>query len=549
MNAFLAAKTRSADAAYGRRPDAGTRPLIEASEAFPAMEALALGARAELCIGLRIFDPDTRLRSDEARQLGLRTWGDLIAHLTANGVSVRLLLTDFEPVAARALHEMTWNAVRGFSDCVRKAGGEDRFQAIAALHAGEFGWLVRLGFWPLLKAKAERISARLGRAGRVDFQSWRLLRQRGGQPGRALSGPPRMWPATYHQKFMVADGARAIIGGLDVDERRYDDPDHGRPPDRTWHDVSFEVAGEIAADIRDHFDRCWNFEVPRFNARLTRMGAPAPGIVRPVGRRPASSQVEPAAGQSSLRLIRTRSRRSRSWLSIGPRPDITEIEAAHLAQIESARSCLYLETQFLRSRQVTDAMVTAGEANPDLHLIVLLPAAPDEAVFDGESGMGLRHGEWLQVRALDRIRAAFADRCGFFCLTRGEPGTETGERDAVAGDEIAYVHAKVAVADARTAIVSSANLNGRSLRWDTEAGLFWDNAGDVAAFQAALWKQHLRRDFDESAAGSVASALAMWRDAADKDPAGDDCAQVSPYPLEKARNFARYSPLVPHDMV
>ncbi|GAB4523008.1 MAG: hypothetical protein Tsb0019_24930 [Roseibium sp.] len=279
------------------------------------------------------------------------------------------------------------------------------------------------------------------------------------------------------------------------------------------------------------------------------MGTPAPGIVSPVERRAPSPMIEPDGGHPSLRLIRTQSRRSKSWLSIGPLPDVTEIEAAHLEQIASARRYLYLETQFLRSTQVTDALVEAGRTEPDLHLIVLLPAAPDEAVFEGKSGMGLRHGEWLQVRAIDRIRAAFKDRCGVFCLTRGEAGTETGERDAVAGDEIAYVHAKVAIADGGTAIVSSANLNGRSLHWDTEAGLFWKNTGEVSRFQARLWRQHLRRDFNGRATGSGAAALTMWRTAAASGSAHADSAQVAAYPLEKARRFARYSPFVPHDMV
>jgi phosphatidylserine/phosphatidylglycerophosphate/cardiolipin synthase-like enzyme len=360
-----------------------------------------------------------------------------------------------------------------------------------------------------------------------------------------------MWPATYHQKFVVADGATAIIGGLDIDARRYDTPDHDRPAGQTWHDVSLEVTGDVAADARDHFNSCWNFEVPRFNARLTRMGAPAPELAAPVRPEvvPPRTRQDKIVEKPALRLLRTRSTRSRSWLSIGPRAHITEIETAHLEQIREARDCLYLESQFLRSRHLADALVAAGRARPGLHLIVLLPAATDEVVFDGERGMAVRHGEWLQVRAIDRIRAAYAERCGFFCLTRGTQGTETGERDAVEGQEIAYVHAKVAIADGETALVSSANLNGRSLRWDREAGVFWENAAGVAEFQRTLWQQHLRREHRQDLTVTGASALQMWQAAASKGPEGQGSAQVVAYPLEKARKFARCRPFVPHDMV
>ncbi len=563
MTSSAATNTAPGAYLYPRRADAGVRPLIEASQAFPAIEELALAARSDLCFGFRIFDPGTRLRSAQSAALNLETWSDLIAYKTANGTSVRLLLTDFEPVVAHELHKRTWTAIDGFARAVAAAGDTDRFQAIAALHEGEFGWLVRLGLWPFLKARAEKIASGSGQAGRVGFQSWRLLRDRGGQPGRTLGGPPRMWPATYHQKFVVADGAHAIVGGLDLDERRYDDPDHTRPAGQTWHDVSLSVSGDVAADVRDHFNTCWNFEVPRFNARMTRMGAHAQDMaspMKPAVRAPRTDAQE-TVQSPCLRLIRTSSMRSRSWLSIGPQPNITEIETAHLAQIRETRDCLYLESQFLRSRRLTDALVSAGRAQPGLHLIVLLPAATDEVVFDGDRGLSVRHGEWLQVRALDRIRAAYGERCGFFSLTRGTPGTETGERDAVEGQEIAYVHAKVAIADGETALVSSANLNGRSLRWDREAGVFWENTAGVTAFQRTLWQQHLRREYQEELTVTGASALQMWRAAAargpdggpegtpDGGPDGEGSAQVVAYPLEKARKFARYWPIVPHDMV
>ncbi|MBC7140710.1 MAG: hypothetical protein H5U18_00880, partial [Rhodobacteraceae bacterium] len=49
--------------------------LLTAEQAYPALEREFLGARAEIWASFRIFDLTTRLRSDEAREVG-KTWID-----------------------------------------------------------------------------------------------------------------------------------------------------------------------------------------------------------------------------------------------------------------------------------------------------------------------------------------------------------------------------------------------------------------------------------------------------------------------------------------
>ena len=67
------------------------RPLITASQGFPAMEQLAEEAQETLCMSFRIFDPETRLRGEGARARGLETWADLLA----GGEAGRLLAVVF----------------------------------------------------------------------------------------------------------------------------------------------------------------------------------------------------------------------------------------------------------------------------------------------------------------------------------------------------------------------------------------------------------------------------------------------------------------------
>ena len=60
------------------------RPLINASEAWPALEQSVLEARREFIGSFRIFDLSTPLVSDAARAVG-HDWFDLLADALRRG--------------------------------------------------------------------------------------------------------------------------------------------------------------------------------------------------------------------------------------------------------------------------------------------------------------------------------------------------------------------------------------------------------------------------------------------------------------------------------
>lgn len=550
------------------RGDVDTVPLIEASAAYPALENAILDARTEALLGFRILSPRTKLRTERARSQGLETWRDLIADAVGRGVNVRILMTDFEPIMANDLHQRTWEDIAAFRMSV-PAGAAGHLQVIAALHEGEFGPVARWLLWPLVWSRLQGLHAEAtsSRQNPKDFRKrspglWRMLSRRRRSDAFEIRSwpPPRMWPVTYHQKIAVFDGAVTILGGLDVDERRFDNPDHAQPSDRTWHDVSLRSSGPIAADLRRHFQDCWNREVPRFNARLTQLGAPRDDLPLSVTRLSdpsyAVSHDDGPANDGTLQVLRTRSRRSRSPFAVGPKAAITEIEAAHINQIGAATDLIYLESQFFRSEPIIAALERAAGARPDLRLILVVPAAPEDVAFDGNTGADARHGEWRQVQGVDRLRAAFGDRFGAFCLVKDRPAAdseETEHRRFVAGRAIIYLHSKVSIFDGRTAIVSSANLNGRSMQWDTECGVLWQNESGVERFQRQLWANALRDHLTRDDGRSGDAALALWRRAAE-DVAhgrfeGASCPLIAHYPLEWARSFAQRIPFVPSNLI
>lgn len=113
------------------------------------------------------------------------------------------------------------------------------------------------------------------------------------------------------------------------------------------------------------------------------------------------------------------------------------------------------------------------------------------------------------------------------------------------------MHAKLSVFDDTAALVSSANLNGRSFRWDTEVGVMLDRAEDVAQIRRRCFEHWLPEGAAE-AFFDPATAVAAWRELA-RENAGRDPAKrdgfILPYSLAPARRFGRNLPGIPEDIV
>ena len=530
-------------AAPGCRITMPVTPLIEACEAYPAMERLVLGAKRTVLMGFRLFDPDTRLRSLQARDLGLLTWRDLVANRLGAGVNVHVCHTDFDPAGGAPLHRKCWRNVRILQGL--QGIGPGRLAVLPALHPHVAGPLPRAVFWwPVRRRLVEALKAEHG--GEAEPPDYQALRARGGVP---LWPPRPVWPVTHHQKMLVVDGERAILGGLDLDERFFDTHAHDRPADETWHDVSVQLEGpecaEAVRDAADHFAEVWGL-----STHLTENGLES-------ARSPELPPVAPATGEGTsatpqvVRFARTLSRRKeRTLVGISPQEEHTGLQRAVLQLIAEARHFLYVETQYLRSRFIAEALARALERRPQLNLVMVLPAAPDDVAFERNDGPDARHGEALQVRCIERVRLAAGPRALFVSPVGARPPASEAEsadpgRERLQKRWPIYVHAKVMIADSRLAMISSANLNGRSLRWDTEAGIVWDDPAGVRAFQQRLLTKHLRCAEPLPAAMDALECMHRVRQAA----RGDSDAPLARYPYRKARRFGALRPYIPDNMV
>lgn len=512
------------------------RILLTASEAYPALERAFLSAETEIWASFLVFDLRTRLRSAEAREIG-DTWFDLVVHTLNRGVALHVVLSDVDPIIRPRMHRDAMRSLRLFSAAAAVAAPGVRMQARLADHPARSGLGVRIAVWPLIQYRLYRIARWLNalspdqRAAALRDMQRTALAFRGLADGRVR---PKLWhlpelhPAVHHQKLAVIDRKCLYIGGLDLDERRYDTPRHGRAGRDTWHDVQLMLEGPVVAEAQTHLERFLGVTA----------GEAEPPRVR--------------------RLLRTLSRQRRfAPFRIGPETVATELRTAHSVLMRRTKQLIYMETQYFRDLGLARDLAQEAQRNRGLSLILILPAAPDEVAFDGRRGADVRLGEALQARAIRVLQRGFGPRLFVGAPAQPRPALPDGfspddlGRDRNHGAALIYVHSKVSIFDDIAAIVSSANLNGRSFRWDTEAGVYLNSVNDVVDLRQRLMTHWLPRDAGPEAFDLGSAAREWQRIARANARLRPEARQgfLLPYDHAAAERFGRELPVVPDEMV
>jgi phospholipase D1/2 len=262
---------------------------------------------------------------------------------------------------------------------------------------------------------------------------------------------------SHHQKFVVVDGGLAFLGGMDVCEARWDDRRHladnplrlsrGRPQ-KPYHDVQAWLAGrEAARALEDLFSERWQ-----------RAGGP-PLELRSASPSEVSVRGSLPIGGATVALSRT-----------DPLPDgdtIREVERLFEDAIAAADRLIYIETQYLSSRRMREALArrmrTSGRPRPEIVIVVNEQA---EALKE-ELAVGLRQARNLEVLRDIASRTGCALGC-YFSLCDGAHETFRAT----------YIHSKLMIVDDRFLTVGSANLTNRSMGLDSELHVAWEHEGD-----------------------------------------------------------------------
>ena len=281
----------------------------------------------------------------------------------------------------------------------------------------------------------------------------------------------RVRPAgSHHQKLVLLRHAThterdlAFVGGIDLCHGRRDDARHlGDPqveeldeqygPRPPWHDIQIAVSGPAVGDLDLSFRERWDDPTPLADRRT-----PWRALISRLAKQPERRDRLPdqgddpkTTGSHAIQVLRTYpvKRPPYPFARQGER----SVVRAYRYSFSRARCVIYVEDQYLWSREVARLFADALRRQPELRVMVVVPRVPDR---NGPIS-GPPH-RVAQLEVVARLRAAGGDRFAIYDLENEE------------GVPI-YVHAKTVVIDDVWAAVGSDNLNRRSWTHDSELSL------------------------------------------------------------------------------
>jgi phosphatidylserine/phosphatidylglycerophosphate/cardiolipin synthase-like enzyme len=202
------------------------------------------------------------------------------------------------------------------------------------------------------------------------------------------------------------------------------------------------------------------------------------------------------APDHAVQVLRTYGRRAAGY-AFAPRGE-RSVARGYLKALIKARTLIYLEDQYLWSRDAAHQIAHTLRAQPRLHVIAVLPHHPDQA-----GRISMPPNVVARQSALSIIRAPAPDRVAVYGI-ENHAGTPV------------YVHAKVCVIDDLWACVGSDNFNRRSWTHDSELSaavldLTPEHDGGPSyarELRLALAREHLDRDLGDTEPGAMFDAFA-----------------------------------------
>lgn len=300
---------------------------------------------------------------------------------------------------------------------------------------------------------------------------------------------------SHHQKIVVIDDAIAFSGGLDLTCGRWDTSEHlanhpGRisdgKPYPPFHDLMMAVDGEAARALAEIARQRWRW--------ATKKELKPHGVVSFAWPKEIRVDLE-NVGVAIARTIP----------AYADRREVREVEAMYLDMIAAARRMIYIENQYFTSFRVGDALAARLQEDdcPDIVLVIRLAS---DGWLEGPTMGALRTQLLKRLQAADkhdRLRAYYPvapDLC----------------------ESCINVHSKMIAIDDEIVRIGSANLNNRSMGFDTECDLAIEAHGQpriskaIAGFRNRLLAEHLGATADEVAQtltreGSLIKAIEALR--------------------------------------
>lgn len=421
-------------------------------------------------------------RGNPAARLSGHSEGNLVEPLVHGATYFDALATEVETLGAG--DHLFFTDWRGDPDELMRDGGPTVRELFSA--AAERGVVVKGLVWRSHLDKfaySEQENQHLGEA----------IERAGGE---VLLDQRVRLGGSHHQKLVVirrpGDPHRdvAFAGGIDLCHSRRDDAEHRgdrqavqmseqygeHPP---WHDVQLRLRGPVVGALDSTFRERWHDPAPldTLSPVAWVMDKLRGADLRP-DPLPAQPPDPPPCGPHAVQVLRTYPDAHFEY-DFAPHGE-RSVARGYTKAVRRARRLIYLEDQYLWSKQVADLFARALAENPDLHLIAVIPRHPD---VDGR--LSLPPNQIGRQEAIEACTSVSPDRVHIFDL-ENHAGTPV------------YVHAKVCVIDDEWACVGSDNFNRRSWTHDSELSCaVLDDTGRYAReLRLRLMREHLDRPAD-----------------------------------------------------
>jgi phospholipase D1/2 len=274
--------------------------------------------------------------------------------------------------------------------------------------------------------------------------------------------------ASQHQKFVVFDQSVAFLGGLDLTIRRWDTCEHlARHPLRIdpqgqsygpYHDMQIGFNGSLAERMAELFCERWKRAT---GETLTS--------------KPPRQVFEPKMLPGVYAFHDVSIALSRTMPTFRDYPPCFEVSQLYTDCLEAARSHIVLENQYLTSRHVVEILSRVLQKTEGPEVVIILPELAGGWLE--QKTMGLMQAQALyalqQADAHGRLQVFFPEH-----------------RDLNKGKRYITVHSKVMVVDSHWISVGSANLNNRSMGFDSEVNATVFVQKSCYGFTAHLLSHH-----------------------------------------------------------
>ncbi|XP_045383052.1 phospholipase D2 isoform X2 [Lemur catta] len=372
------------------------------------------------------------------------------------------------------------------------------------------------------------------------------------QPPTPCPDSPATPDLSHNQFFWLGKDYSNLItkDWVQLDRPFEDFIDRDTTPRMPWRDVGVIVHGLPARDLSRHFIQRWNFT----KTTKAKYKTPMYPYLLPKSTSTANQLpfTLPGGQCTTVQVLRSVDRWSAGTLE-------NSILNAYLHTIRESQHFLYIENQFFIScsdgrtvlnkvgDEIVDRILKAHKQGQCFRVYVLLPLLPgfegDISTGGGNSIQAILHFTYRtlcrgEYSILHRLKAAmgtawrdYISICGL--RTHGELGGHPVS-------ELIYIHSKLLIADDRTVIIGSANINDRSLlgKRDSELAVLIEDTEmepslmDGAEYQAGRFASSLRKHCFSVILGADARPDLDLR-----DPVCDDFFQLWQETAERNANI------------